>query len=175
MGNYIVRHREAGSTSVDYDDYDKVAKDPFIVGARDRMGQIYIISRSSEMLPDHLCYSVLVDVSGESNDFQLVGKELSIDIRPPHLHVSWTMHPNKQRFPRHFFAECLSSGYLMPPFDTRADELAAIVEMDYWCTELDIQAQKLFSSSKDRWAYATEPSRDFATELISTLLVKNTT
>jgi hypothetical protein len=62
----------------------KFGKDPFRLIDRGRAGQVFVIAYhlaapSPSTHPPSLHYSVVVDVSGESDDVLLVGKELTID------------------------------------------------------------------------------------------------
>jgi len=150
---------------------DKIVTDPLRLDDPKRVGALYIIGcvPSSESSRTH--YSVIVDVSGESNSEQIVGKELTIDdYSRDDQKIFLDLRPSKQRFPRAQLVKCDLVGFVPVPPNLLTNDRFTVAVM-LWCTTLDMATENFyFQFNEGLWAAVKEPSYKFATELAHFLL-----
>lgn len=152
----------------------KFVKDPFRLTDRERAGRVFVISYhpaapSPSAHPPRRHYSVVVDVSGESDDSLLVGKELTIDIDSSTGAIFFDFRPLKGRWPLGQLASWKCLGRLpLPP-----DLFGPRSYPEFWGTRLDTAAAELFQQmglTTESNSRPHEPSRVFAWRLASFLL-----
>merc|ERR1711879_630169 len=109
-----------------------MGKDPFRLTDRERAGRVFVISYhpaapSPSAHPPRRHYSVVVDVSGESDDSLLVGKELTIDIDSSTGAIFFDFRPLKGRWPLGQLASWKCLGRLPLPRPLRSSLLSRVL------------------------------------------------
>ncbi|ELR13848.1 uncharacterized protein ACA1_077010 [Acanthamoeba castellanii str. Neff] len=155
-------------------------EDRFCLTERDRAGCLFVISTPSKPKPagsstqsDDYHYSVVVDVSGESDDSWLVGKELSVQVDAASK-VCYVFRHDKGRWTLASLATWKHLGRLPLPPDLFADEESFnSAHPDLWGTKLDMMASELYTQmvkELGRKSWPHEPSFMFAERVAAQLL-----
>ena len=151
-------------------------EDRFRLTERDRAGCLFVIATSegsSSTQSDDYHYSVVVDVSGESDESWLVGKELSVQVDAASK-VCYVFKHDKGRWPLASLATWKHIGRLPLPPDLFADEESFnSAHPDLWGTKLDMVASELYTQmvkELGRKGWPNEPSLMFAERVAAQLL-----